>query len=214
MRVRLKGKQVGSKKAFQKFFAMGQDGEDFRGRERYVQKETDSSVRKALAQHVRQEHQVVIVNPNQIVRPVPVDYCLTKYPVRFDVGLPVPGVKFQLGGEIVKYRPERLVGVAFIESRRHIFRQIDRKALLRSGPLGENRLTLRSFLSAAVSGPTDPFPTRPAEQWVHGACQAPGTSHRVPPLPGLLQGERKPVRDDDDPSAGRRFLRCEIENFS
>src|SRR5215469_351119 len=101
MRMRLKGKQIGSEEPFQQLFAPRQDGEDLRGWEWYVQKETDGSVRKSLAQHLRQEYQVVIVNPDQVLRSVTLDYRLTEDSVRFDIGVPVPRVEFQLRGEIV-----------------------------------------------------------------------------------------------------------------
>ena len=186
VRVGLKGKQIGSKEPFQQFLAPGEDGEDLRGWERYVQKEPHRSIRQPFAEHPWQEHQVVVVNPDQIIRPVVLDHRLAEAPVRFDIGFPVPRVEFQLRRKIVKHRPERLVGVAFVESSRHILRKLDREVVVRSGPLGENLLALLAVLPAVISGPANPLPTRPGDQWVHSAGQAPGTSRRVPALLGFL----------------------------
>ena len=93
MPMRLKGKQVGAEEAFEKFLPSRQNRKDFRRGERDVQEETDSCIRQLFAKHSGQEHQVVVVNPDQVVRSVTLDRRISKESVRLDVGLPVFGVK-------------------------------------------------------------------------------------------------------------------------
>src|SRR5690349_11403254 len=107
---------------------------------------------------------MIIVDPHQVAWPVTVDDRLAEESVRFDIGLPVLRVEFQLRGKIMKYRPKRLVCVTFVESCRYIPRQFDCETMFRFGPLRQNRTPLLTVLRPAISGPADPLSTRLAEK--------------------------------------------------
>src|SRR5579862_9774423 len=119
---------------------------------------------------------MVVMNPDQISRAVAGDDRLTEESIGLDIGLPVRRVEFQLRGKVVKDRPERLVCVTFVESCRHILRQLDGETVVRFGPSSQYRLTLLAVFRSAVSRPADPLATGPGEQRVHGARQSSGAA--------------------------------------
>ena len=99
---------------------------------------------------------MIVVNPDQVIWSIATDDRLAEDSVRFGVGLPILGVEFQLRRKIVKYRPERLVGVAFIESCRNPLRQTYGETVVVFGPIRKNRLSLLACFCVAISGPSDP----------------------------------------------------------
>src|SRR5215469_3368142 len=82
--------------------------------------------------------------------------------------------------------------------------------MIRLRPLGEDRIALLMVPFLAVTGPSDPIPAASCEQWVHGARESTGTAHCFPTFFGLLQCQRKPVRDYNETSSHKRLHHLNI----
>src|SRR6266568_8534766 len=100
----------------------------------------------------------------------------------------------------MKYRPECLIGVALIESGRHLFWQVYRVTPLTFRPLGKNSAALLGVFvcfsagsSSASSSPTDPVSAAFSEQWIHRACETSGTALGAPAILGLAQSKGQSI---------------------
>jgi hypothetical protein len=62
----MKSNQVGAEDSRQDLQPPGQCAQNFVGRKRYVEKETDARVRQVPSQNRRREHQVIVVNPDEV----------------------------------------------------------------------------------------------------------------------------------------------------
>ena len=61
-----------------------------------MEKETYRCVRKFLAQHLRKQNQMVVMDPDHVIRLVSRADGFRENSIRFDIGFPGPGIKFQL----------------------------------------------------------------------------------------------------------------------
>src|SRR6266480_1217608 len=140
---------------------------------------------------------MVVMYPHQIARFVALYDRLREDAIRLNVSLPIFGVELQLGWEIVKHRPQRLIRVAFIESGRDLFRQLDREALFLLLPILKNASALFLTLLAASTSPTNPIPAIATQNRVHCARQPTRASLGCPAAVSLPQAKRQTVRNDD-----------------
>ena len=60
----LESYQVCSEHPTQKRFSNGKTAENFRRWKRNVHKESDRRIRKSLAKHIGEEHEVIVIHPN------------------------------------------------------------------------------------------------------------------------------------------------------
>ena len=60
----LEADEIGSEHALEQLGADGKTSEDLRGREGDVHEEADASIREGRTNHVRDEHQMVVVHPD------------------------------------------------------------------------------------------------------------------------------------------------------
>jgi hypothetical protein len=88
MGVGLKGNQIRSQQAEQEVFPIREYSENLGGWKRDVEKESDVGVGDRVPQQLRQEHQMVIVDPDEITGPNVPDDCVAELPVRLDICLP------------------------------------------------------------------------------------------------------------------------------
>ena len=75
--------------------------------ERDVQEEADPQVGPQLAQHLRDQLELVVVHPDRGVLGRPLGGVLGEAPVDRDVGVPPLAVELRLGDQVVVERPER-----------------------------------------------------------------------------------------------------------
>ena len=96
-----------------------QDPEHFRGGPGHVPEEADSRVRHPGAQRLRDEHHVVVLNPERRVglprRPRHVQRRVCEPPVDGAVGIPEAAIRLDVLDEVVGQRPEHAVGHALVE---------------------------------------------------------------------------------------------------
>ena len=69
--VRVEADQIGSQQSLQDLLppSAGKETKDLVVGKRDVKKESDAGGREAFPQQSRQEHQVIVVNPDQVIRP-------------------------------------------------------------------------------------------------------------------------------------------------
>ena len=80
-----------------------------------MQKEPHGYVRRFLPQEFRQQHQVVVMDPDKVTRHHHLHHCVTEQPVHPEVLLPVLFLKLCVRREIVKQRPDRFVAESEVE---------------------------------------------------------------------------------------------------
>jgi hypothetical protein len=66
VRVRVKRDEVRAKHPIQQLFAFRQYSKHFRGRERNMQEKANRGPGQRLAQHPGEQHQVIVVHPQQV----------------------------------------------------------------------------------------------------------------------------------------------------
>lgn len=111
--VGMESDEIAVEDARQEGFANGKDTVNFGRRERRVQEEANLDVLLGvadfLAKHLRQQHQMVVVNPDQIAILNVLDDSLGKQAVDFAVSGPCALVKCDFTGVVVEKRPENRV---------------------------------------------------------------------------------------------------------
>ena len=105
---------VAAQDAVQNLLAPGQDPKDLVAGEGDVQKETDRDVGKLITDHLRQQHQLVVVDPHHVVLPQVLLRFLEELVVHLLVGVPHIVVVGGVLGEVVEVGPDGLVGEAFV----------------------------------------------------------------------------------------------------
>jgi hypothetical protein len=112
----LEGDHVGAQETVDQLLAPGEPGEQLRRRKRDMQEEADRAVAGVAPQQRRDEHQVVVVDPEQGVAPAPdmVERRRRESLVRAGVGIPPATLEERLLDQPVQERPERPVREAVV----------------------------------------------------------------------------------------------------
>ena len=134
----LEPEQVGTEQALHDLLAPRDAGEQLVGRERDVVEEADPHVGALVAEHLRHELQVIVVDPHHRVRRRDLRQRVGEAPVHPHVGLPLPFVVAGLTDRVVVQRPqgvvrETLVVGLDIVGREHHGVQLDAVGLERRG---------------------------------------------------------------------------------
>src|SRR6059058_2167106 len=189
--------QVGAEHALEQPLAVGQRAEDLRPREGDVQEEADARPGHQLAHELRHEHQVVVVHPDEVARPVVGGDYLCEAPVRTFIRAPVPHVQGHLVDQVVEEGPENPVRVALVEAL-HVagIEPHGNGAVVRQLARDPSALVLAQRLRRAR--PSDPEAAQ-ALVWAGEAGGQPTRALLEPHLHSLSrQGERESVRDDNE----------------
>ena len=125
----LEADQVGAEQALEDLAAPGQLLEQLGRREGDVQEEADVEVGPELAQHLRDELELVVVHPDGGALRRPVGGVGGEPPVDRDVGVPPLPVELRLRHHVVVERPEGGVGEPLVEALDLLGRQGDRVEL-------------------------------------------------------------------------------------
>ena len=146
---------------------------------------------------LRQEHQLVVVHPDEVAGPELVEHRLAEEPVGLDVSVPVGGVEAEERREVVEERPERLVREALVEAARHLGREVHGDVALAPDPLRENLPAARVRDAGLVAVPTDPQPFGLTQNRPHRRGEAACALLHLPGVAAPPQGVRQAVRDHD-----------------
>ena len=112
--VRVEGDQVGAQHTPQQFGPFGQNPEQFVAGERDVVEIADAERGHDLAEHAGQQHELVILHPDDVVGTDQVAHLLAEEPVDFAVAFPEILPVLRVGEEIVAQGPDRAVAVPFV----------------------------------------------------------------------------------------------------
>ena len=135
--VGVKTDEVGPEHSFEKLFPPGQVSEDFKRREGDVMEVADLGIGQALPEHLRKEHQVIVVDPDDVVRSGHFHHGITELLVHPLVDVPRLLVVVCEEAEVVKDRPEGVVAEPIIIVFDVIGGEEDRVALLFSERLDD-----------------------------------------------------------------------------
>jgi hypothetical protein len=114
----VEGDDVRAQQSAQDLLAPREPREQLRRRPRYVQEESDRCIGAAATQHLREEHQVIVLNPQQSVRrAAQTQPCRLPREPLVDDPVVLPPRSIEGGGldEIVEQRPDRAIGEAVVE---------------------------------------------------------------------------------------------------
>ena len=123
--VRVKTDQARTEQTLDDFLAprARQHPENFPGRKRDVQEKSDGHFRKFFAHQLRQQHQMIIVNPQHVVRAQRVHHRLAENAVDVPVFLPVLLLVMRQHRKIMEQRPDGLVAETEVKPVHAFFRQ-------------------------------------------------------------------------------------------
>ena len=126
--VRVKADDTGTEQAFDDLLAPAarEHAENFPGGKRDVQEKADGHFWKFFAHQFWQQHQVVIVDPQDVIGPQRGDDGVGEGAIYLLVLLPITFFVPREGGKIMEQRPDGLVAEAKIEAVHAFFRQKNR----------------------------------------------------------------------------------------
>ena len=111
----LEADEVRPEQALQDLAPPGQLGEQLGGREGDVEVEADAQVRSQVAQHLRHQLELVVLDPDRRALGRDLGGPVGEALVDGDVGVPPLAVELRLGHHVVVERPQRAVGEALVE---------------------------------------------------------------------------------------------------
>ena len=163
----LEADQVGPEQPFEDLAAPGQLLEELLRRERDVQVEADAQVRPELAQHLRDQLELVVVDPHGGALRGDLGGPVGEALVDREVGVPPLTVELRLGDHVVVDRPQGAVGEALVELLDLLGGQRHRHQL-------EAVVLERLELGLRPAGPADPDAVVGPHDRLQGADQAAG----------------------------------------
>ena len=168
------------------------------GRERHVQEEADPDVGASRPEQARDEHQLVVVDPDEVAGLGALEDGRREPLVRIAIGMPGFAIEADEGRESVQERPDRVVAVTLIEGARDLGREIDRHeaVLLLPGP--EQLVPARCVARWRIAGPADPQPLGPFHDRREGGNEAAAAQVRVPLGSGTARGQGQAIGDDEE----------------
>ena len=201
VRLGVKADQVGAQQAGQDLLTCRQDTEHVGGGPGNVQEEADARARHTLAQVAGHQHQLVVVDPDRVVRAQLAGDGLGEALVDRLVGAPfVARIQPDFVEQVVKQRPEHRVGVAVVIERDLTARQRHRQQAL-GGQLLLELLAAPLGHPAQVAHPADPAAVVLAAHVLQGRRQATTRGEQRWTVRPRSERHRQPVGDQDDSSS-------------
>ena len=197
--VGMEADEVGSQHAADDLVAPRQRAERLVVGEGDVQEEPDGRIRQRLAQHRRQQHEVVVLDPQRVAGARFGQHCLAEPFVHAPVGLPFFFVEACELGEPVEQRPDGRVGEALVVGFGVAVVQEHRAAIALVERRGQPGALVVVHARIRV-GPTDP---EVAVLLVQGAQARGQAAHAALELEAafavVFETVGQPVRHDDQP---------------
>jgi len=129
---RVKPNQVGTEEALQHLAPVRQGTEHLRRRKGDVQKESDARVRQPTSEQAREQHQLIVMDPDRIVAAIFGRDDIGKCVVHVDVGVPTSRIRRYAIDQIVQQGPEHAIGESVITPVDLMARQMHRDDAARS----------------------------------------------------------------------------------
>src|SRR6056300_355074 len=106
----MKTDKISSHKTAQHFLSLWENPENFKGRKRNMQKESDRDILNLLADQIRNKQQLIIVYPNRVTGLYLFYNSLGELLIDLFIGLPLVIVKNDILFEVMKKRPNGFIG--------------------------------------------------------------------------------------------------------
>mmetsp|Transcript_8934 Transcript_8934/g.25231 ORF Transcript_8934/g.25231 Transcript_8934/m.25231 type:complete len:258 (+) Transcript_8934:2012-2785(+) len=205
--------QVRVEEALDELQAPGEGAVDLGRREGRVQEPADVAVRLRLAQHLGDEHQVVVVHPHVVVVLVHLQDRLREELVRLLVGLPEPRAALvdalvEWRHDVVEERPEHIVRKPIIIFCDEVLWQEHGIAVLFHRIRGDHVLVSVRYLSSRPSNPNHVEAALETSEARHKAAGAPLENPLAFAISNRLR--RQPVCNNEDLLSPLRVLALQL----
>ena len=178
----VEGNRVGAEQTREQLGPARQQPEHVRRREGSVEEEGDLGVRGCFTNEAGQQHQVIVVDPDQIARLEVFQHHVAKPLVGLDVGIPVGRIELEPRRELVEQRPQGLVGIALVEAVVDLRGEIHLSAIVVAQPPGQHRVVLAVVVDGSFSRAADPQPVHLTHHRIEGTDQPTRVGHSPPRL--------------------------------
>jgi hypothetical protein len=205
IRERVEADEVRPEDPLEHLLAPRQDPQDLRRRKRDVEEKPDGGGGQARSDHSRHEHELVVVDPDEVARLPHARDEVGKLLVDCAVHVPLLRVRGNAVEQVVEEGPEHRVGEAVVVLAHLRGREVDRQAP-ELAQMGIHRLALRVRHSRDVAGPTDPCPPRLLMRTAQAGGQPAAASLHGHVVAFRRHGDRQPVRHENEPRHLSRTL--------
>ena len=197
-RRRVEADEVRAEHPLEDALALRQDPEDLGGGERDVEEEADARLGDPLAEHPRHQHELVVVDPDEVAGLPARRDRVGEARVHRLVRVEVADLRRQAGDGVVEERPQHAVRVAFVVARHLVRGERHRDEA--------QRLEAPVHLGARAGGhvgelpgPADPEPAEPLVGAAHPGGEPAAAADRLHAAArGGADGDGEPVRDDEE----------------
>ena len=196
--VGVKADQVGAEQSRDHLFAPRHHPKRLERWEWDVQEEPNRRIGHLVAQHLGQEHELVVLHPDHIARPRDLEHRVAETLVGLDVRLPHRQLELDVLDEVVEQRPKRAVRKAVVVAAYDVFGQEDRHALMLLAQRRDYLLLLPiAHTCRGKVCPPDPQALVGIVVGSQARRHAADTALEDQFAFALLDGDGKPVRDED-----------------
>ncbi len=193
--------EIGAEHSLEELLALRQQAEDLGGGERDVEEEPDPRVGDQLAQEGREEHELVVVDPDEVARPVLLRDELREPLVDRGVRVVVADLLGEPRDRVVEERPEDRVRVPLVVPGNLLGaeRYRDEPKVVEAPADVSLRLGREPF---ERPGPADPESTALRVRAVEPGREPTGAALDQDAAVLATNGDRQPVRDDEQARHG------------
>ena len=182
-----------------------QEPENLGRGKRHVQEEADRGMGKPLPHQTRDQRELVVVDPDQIARPILVDDCVCEPPVDALVCLPALGRERQLVQLVMEQRPQNPVGKAVVVALDLGRGQLYRNSL-KGGQAFAQDLALVGGQARGLARPADPDASATVVVAAEARGEASGAALDNQFAVLDMNRDRQAVRDQDHPARRLRAV--------
>jgi hypothetical protein len=194
---RVEPDEIGTKQPAQHLAAPRQNPKDFRRGKWDVQKEADAGIRQPLAQQPRQQHELIVVNPNGVVGPIFVRHGISKRLVDLPACVPPGRIHRNAIDQIVKQRPQDPIGEAAVVPVDLVPRKRDGHDCV----VAELALEVRTLMGRElrqVARPSNPQPVRVLVMRSQAVCETSAGRRQADVIVLQARDQRQAIRHNHE----------------
>jgi hypothetical protein len=197
VRERVEADEIGTKQPGEHLAAPRQNPKDFRREKRDMQEEADAGIRQPLAQQPRQQHELIVVNPNGFVGPIFVRHGIGKRLVYLPVCVPPGRIHRNAIDQVAKQRPQDPIGEAMVVPVDFVPRERDGHDCA----VGELALEVRTLVGGElrqVARPSNPQPVRLVVIRSQSVCETSAGRQQADVIVLQARDQRQAIRHNQE----------------